>query len=206
MLKRGDIILIVGGILSIAGVILSIFSVGSFADQFMQENIVLSKATVRPSESLDRALQINDTARSVSVALHSEPESTNVTLRETVRDPNGRIINTNEFSKDFVTTFKPNITGEYILLISNFGSNNVNIDGIFGFLPLVGGGNDQDNINSLNMIITGVILFILGIVRTHSGCYTFHSRQKKREATTIADTLIKDPDIIQQCCKNITIC
>ena len=66
----------------IAGVILSIFSVGSFANQFMQENIVLSQATVRPSESLDAALQINDTARSVSVALHSEPESTNVTLRE----------------------------------------------------------------------------------------------------------------------------
>lgn len=186
MLKRGYIILIVGGILLIAGVILSIFSVGSFANQFMQENIVLSQATVRPSESLDAALQINDTARFVSVALHSEPESTNVTLRETVRDPNGRIINTNEFSKDFVTTFKPNITGEYILLISNLGSNNVNIDGIFGFLPLVGGGNDQDNINSLNMIITGVILFILGIAGLIAGViFTILDRRKEKRRPSL---------------------
>ena len=176
MLKRGYIILIVGGILLIAGVILSIFSVGSFADQFMQENIILSQATVRPSESLDTALQINDTARSVSVALHSEPESTNVTLRETVRDPNGRIINTNEFSKDFVTTFKPNITGEYILLISNSGSNNVNIDGIFGFIP------DY----SLNMIIAGVILFILGIVTLIVGIiFTILDRRKEKRRPSL---------------------
>ena len=175
MLKRGYIILIVGGLLLIAGVILSIFSVGSFADQFMQENIVLSQATVRPSESLDAALQINDTARSVSVALHSEPESTNVTLRETVRDPNGRIINTNEFSKDFVTTFKPNITGEYILLISNLGSNNVNIDGIFGLLPPVGGG-----------IITGVILFILGLVALIVGViFTILDRRREKRRPSL---------------------
>lgn len=164
MLKRGYIILIGGGVLLIAGVILSIFSVGSFANQFLQENIVLSQANVRPSESVDAVLQVNDTSRSVSVALHPEQESTNVTLRETVRDPNGKIINTNEFLKDFVTTFKPNMTGEYTLLVSNLGSEDVRVDGIFGFLPLVGEGNDLDNLNSVSMIITGVILFILGIV------------------------------------------
>jgi hypothetical protein len=164
MLKRGYIILIGGGILLMAGVILSIFSVGSFANQFLQENIVLSQAIVRPSESLDAVLQVNGTSSSVSVALHPEQESTNVTRRETVRDPNGKIIHTNEFLKDFVTTFKPNMTGEYTLLVSNLGSEAMKVDGIFGFLPLVGGGNDLDNLNSLSMIITGVILFILGIV------------------------------------------
>jgi hypothetical protein len=164
MIKRGYIILIGGGILLISGVILSIFSVGYFANQFLQENIVLSQAIVRPSEPLDAVLQVNGTSRSVSVALHPEQELTNVNLKETVRDPNGKIIHTNEFLKDLVTTFKPNMTGEYTLSVSNLGSEDVKVDGIFGFLPLVGGGNDLDNLNSLSMIITGVILFILGIV------------------------------------------
>jgi hypothetical protein len=57
---------------------------------------------VRPSESVDAIFQVNGASRpAVSVALHSEPESTNVTLIDLIRDPNGRIVNTNEFSKDF---------------------------------------------------------------------------------------------------------
>jgi hypothetical protein len=44
-------------------------------------------------------LQVNDTTRPVSVILHSGLESINVTLRESIRDPNGRIVNTNEFQR-----------------------------------------------------------------------------------------------------------
>ena len=178
MLKRGYIILIAGGVLLVTGFVLSIFSVGSFAGQFMRENIVLSQTIVRPSEPVNIILQVNDTARPVSVALHSEVESANVSLRESIQDPNGRIVNTSEFSKNFFTTFKPNMTGEYTLLISNLGPNDVNIDGIFGFIPFVGG-DDQVNLSPLNTIITGVILFLIGIIApiTGSNC---HIRQKKR--------------------------
>jgi hypothetical protein len=84
MLKRGYIILIAGGVLLVTGFVLSIFSVGSFAGQFMRENIVLSKTIVSPFEPVNVILQVNDTARSVSVALHSEVESANVSLREFV--------------------------------------------------------------------------------------------------------------------------
>ena len=132
MIKRGYIILIVGVVLLVTGLVLSIFSVGSFAGQFMRENIVLSKTIVSPSEPVNVILQVNDTARPVSVALHSEGESANVSLRESIRDPNGRIVNTNEFSKDFFTTFKANTVGKFTLTILNQGSNPVNVDGIFG--------------------------------------------------------------------------
>ena len=36
------------------------------------------------------------------------------------------------------------MTGEYTLLISNLGPNDVNIDGIFGFIPFVGGYQDLE--------------------------------------------------------------
>jgi hypothetical protein len=168
MLKRGYIILIAGGVLLVTGFVLSIFSVGSFAGQFMRENIVLSETIVSPSEPVNVILHVNDTTRPVSVALRSEVESANISLRESIRDPNGRIVNTNEFSKDFFTTFKPNMTGEYTLLISNLGPNDVNIDRIFGSYHLLEE-DHQVNLSPLNTIITGVILFLIGIIALIAG-------------------------------------
>jgi hypothetical protein len=148
--------------------VISVFSAGSFAGSVYARKHSFSETIVRASESVDATLQVNDITHPVSVILHSGLESINVTLRESIRDPNGRIVNTNEFSKDFFTTFKPNMTGEYTLLISNLGPNDVNIDGIFGFIPFVGG-DDQVNLSPLNTIITGVILFLIGIIALIAG-------------------------------------
>jgi hypothetical protein len=99
MLKRGFIILIAGGALVVAGIVISAVWAGSFVGQFIQENTIIGQAAVEPSETINATLQINDISRPISTALHFEPDSANVTLRETVTDPNGRIVNTNEFSK-----------------------------------------------------------------------------------------------------------
>ena len=164
MLKRGYIILIAGGVLLVAGVVISALWAGSFAGQFVEESTIIGQTLVRPSESINATLQVNDISRPISLALHFEPESaTNVTLRETVRDPSGRVVNTNEFLKDFFTTFKVNTVGKFTLTVSNQGSIPVNVDGIFGYLPFVGQ-NNQVNLSPLNGIIIGVILFIVGII------------------------------------------
>src|ERR671911_2082860 len=164
MLKRGYIILIAGGALVVAGVVVSALWAGSFVGQFLQDNAIIGQTLVRPSESINATLQVNDISRPISVAIHFEPQSaTNVTLRETVRDLSGRVVNTNEFLKDFFTTFKVNTVGKFTLTVSNQGSISINIDGIFGYLPFVGQ-NNQVNLNPLNGIIMGVILFIVGII------------------------------------------
>jgi hypothetical protein len=164
MLKRGYIILIAGGVLLVAGVVISALWAGSFAGRFLEESTIIGQTLVRPSESINATLQVNDISRPISLALHFEPESaTNVTLRETVRDPSGRVVNTNEFLKDFFTTFRVNSVGQFTLTVSNQGSIPVNVDGIFGYLPFVGQ-NNQVNLSPLNGIIIGVILFIVGII------------------------------------------
>lgn len=163
MLKRGYIILIVGAIMLVTAAVVSALSVGSFAGQFMRDNIIISQASIRPSESVTAILQVNDTRRQVSLALHSETESTNATIRETIRDPISKIVNAKEFPKDYFTTFKPNTTGNYTLTITNLGASIINIDGVFGFLPFVGE-NKQVNFSPLNIITIGAILFIMGIV------------------------------------------
>jgi hypothetical protein len=163
MLKRGYITLIAGGVLLVAGIVISAVWAGSFAGQFLQENTIIGQTLVRPSESINATLQVNDISRPISLALHFEPESANVTLRETVIDPSGRVVNTNEFLKDFFTTFKVNTVGKFTLTISNQGSNPVNFDGIFGYVPFVGE-NNQVNLSPLSGILIGIILFIIGII------------------------------------------
>src|SRR5215210_5506148 len=120
MLKRGYIILIAGGALVVAGIVISAAWAGSFVGQFMQENTFIDQAVVGPSEVINATLQVSDISRPIAVGL--QPESGNVILRETVRDPSGRVVNTNEFSKEFFTTFKVNSTGKFTLTVSNQGT------------------------------------------------------------------------------------
>ena len=89
MLQRGYIILIAGGVLVVAGIVLSIFWAGSFAGQFLQENTIIGQTLVMPLESINATLQVNDISRPISVALSFDPQSANVTLRQTVIDPSG---------------------------------------------------------------------------------------------------------------------
>jgi hypothetical protein len=179
MLQRGYIILIVGGILVVVGIVVSIFWAGSFAGQFLQENTIIGQTLVMPSESINATLQVNDISRPISVALRFDPQSANVTLRETVIDPSGRIVNTNKLLRDFFTTFQVNAVGNFTLMILNQGSNPVNIEGIFGYIPFVGA-NNQVNLSPLSTIIIGVILFIIGIITMIVGI-VFAIIDRKRE-------------------------
>jgi hypothetical protein len=87
----------------------------------------------------------------------------NHNLRETVRNPNGIIMTTNEFTGAFFATFKPDITGKYTVTIYNLGHIPVTVAVLVGNLPFVGV-NNQVNLNSLSGIIVGVILSIIGII------------------------------------------
>jgi uncharacterized RDD family membrane protein YckC len=171
MLQRGYIILIVGGALLILGIVISALWAGSFARTIIRENTILGGVSIRPTSSVNASTQVIDISRPVSLAIHVERNNSptggqiipNNILRETVRDPNGVVMTSNEFTKQFFTTFKPDITGKYIVTIYNLGSNPVSIGVLAGNLPFIGA-NNQVNLNSLSGIIAGVILIIAGII------------------------------------------
>src|SRR5918999_1541388 len=170
---------IVGGVLFVAGIVITAAGAGSLAGRFLQENTIISQTFVRPSESINATLQVNDNLRPISVAFRFDPGSANVTLRETVTDPFGRIINTNEFSKRLLTTFKVDTVGKFTLTLLNQGSSPVNVDGVFGYIPFVGE-NNQVNLNPLNSLLIGISLFIIGIIVMIVGI-VYNYRQKKRK-------------------------
>jgi uncharacterized RDD family membrane protein YckC len=166
--------------LLISDIIISAVWAGSFATKFMRENALLNGVLIRPADLANTTFQVTDTSRPVSLAIHVERNTYNTsgigegqerqvqqipnnTLRETVRNSNGLIMTSNEFTRQFFTTFKPDMTGKYTITISNLGNTPVSIGVLIGNLPFVGA-NNQVNINFLGGIIAGIFLIVAGII------------------------------------------
>jgi hypothetical protein len=170
-MQRGYIILIVGAALLISGIVVSALWAVPFAGKILREDTILSGASIRPGGSVNASTQVIDTSRPVALAIRLEHSNGTAVvgqipsnnLRETVLNPNDIIMTSNNFTKQFFTTFKPDITGKYTVTIYNLGHTPVNVGVLAGNLPFVGP-NNQVNFNSLNGIIVGVILSITGIV------------------------------------------
>ena len=171
MQLRGYIILIVGAALLISGIVISVLWTGFFADAIIRENTVLSGISIRPDASVNISIQVIDAYRPISLVIHVASTTTagggvqipNNTLRETVRNPNGVIMTSNEFTKQLFITFKPNITGKYTITVYNLGNSPVSIGMLVGKLPFVGT-NNQININFLGGVIADIILIVAGII------------------------------------------
>ena len=175
--------MILGVALLISGIIISALWAGYFAGTFIRENIILSGVSIRKSTSVSTSIQVMDTSRPVSLTIHVEPSDEiknypsitttavnegegqipNNTLRETVRNPKGIIMTSNEFTKQFFTTFKPDIPGKYTITVYNLGNSPVSIGVLVGNIPFIGA-NNVVNINFLGAIIAGVALTIAGII------------------------------------------
>jgi len=128
--------------------------------------------SIYPSAAVNAITQVNDLSRPLSLVVSIEPnhntDRANPTLKETVRDPNGEVIATNEFTKQFLTTIKPDVIGKYTLTIENQGGSLVSVGILFGNLPFVGQKN-QLNLNLFGGLVTGGILAIAGIIALIAG-------------------------------------
>jgi uncharacterized RDD family membrane protein YckC len=204
MLQRSYIILIVGAVLLISGIIISAVWAGSFATTFMRENTLLNGVLIRPADLVNTTFQVTDTSRPVSLAIHVERNTNNTsgtgqeqqipnnTLRETVRNPTGLVMTSNEFTKQFFTTFKPNMTGKYTITISNLGNTPVSIGALIGNLPFVGA-NNQVNINFLGGIIAGIFLIVAGIIVLIAGVVVLALDRRKGRVFPDNQTSLSSP-------------
>jgi uncharacterized RDD family membrane protein YckC len=194
-MQRGYIILIVGAALLISGIVISTLWAVPFAGTILRESTILSGASIRPGSSVNASTQVMDTSRPISVGIHVERNNATSTvegqvpinsLTETVRNPNGVIITSNDFTRQIFTTFKPDITGKYTVTIYNLGHNPVSVGVLVGNLPFVGV-NNQVNLNSLSGIIAGTILIIVGIIILIAGGIIV-ALDRSKTTTTITQT------------------
>ena len=162
-MQRGYIILTVGAILLVKGMVISALSEGSFAGTIANQNtITIGEATVNPLQTVSANIHVTELGRPISLAIHSKPSS-NVMLIEIVKDPSGRVISQEKFTRQFFITFKPNTLGNYTVSISNLGTGSTTVDSILSYLPFTSE-NSRVALNAVFGIVAGIILVIIGII------------------------------------------
>ncbi len=179
MIGRGYIVLIVGGVLFVAGIILVAVWAIPFASTFLQGNTLINQVSIEPGRLIQATREVTDVSRPVTVAIHVQTPQGVVRLIETVKDPSGIIVSNNEFSANLFTTFQPQNTGDHILNITNAGGAPVTIDAMFGYIPFITAASTPSeqggqplpgvDLSSLSLVIVGGVLTTIGFFTIIAG-------------------------------------
>ena len=160
--------MLVGAALVIIGISLTVAYGIGIAGVILNESVILSDVLVDPSNSVNHTLDITNTERPVSIALHVEAinSTDNPVVEQTVINPHGFIVNKNEFGEDgqsdIFTSFRPEIDGIYTLSLHNLGTDQVKIEGIFGYLPITEN-SGEINLSTVTGLLAGAWVFVIGI-------------------------------------------
>lgn len=196
MIRRGYIILISGGALFAIGIALSAVGGVQLASIFMQDNTFVNTISVEPGRSVDTTRQVTDTSRPLSVAIHIQGADASaetalrddIRLVEIVRDSSGNTVSRNEFSGNLFTTFTPKEPGNYVLTITNTGTESVAVDGTFGYMPFISmanSGQQQADLGQLSGIIAGATLTTIGFFTIIAGVIVIIIDRPKKSSSTV---------------------
>src|SRR5215213_10472583 len=191
MIRRGYIILIIGGALFISGIIIAAVWAIPFATMFLQNNILINQVSIDPGRSVEATTQVTDVSRPLAVAIHIERAQGVVRMIETVKDQSGIVVSSDEFSANLFTTFQPQNTGSHVLNITNAGARPVTIDATFGYMPFmttavpstsddVGQPLPGVDLSSLSVIIAGGVLSAIGFFTIIAGIVIVVIDSRKR--------------------------
>ena len=190
MIQRGYIVLIIGGVLFVAGIIIAAAWAIPFASTFLQNNTLINQVSIEPGRSIEATTQVTDVSRPIAVAIHIERPEGLVRLIEIVKDPSGTVVSNNEFSANLFTTFQPQNTGNHILNITNAGAGSVAIDATFGYMPFImapASNSDEGSqplpgvdLSNLSVVITGGVLTVIGFFTIIAGIVIVVIDSRKR--------------------------
>jgi uncharacterized membrane protein len=216
MIQRGYIILIIGAVLFVAGIVIAAAWAVPFASTFLQENTLINQVSIEPGRSVEATTQVSDVSRPITVAIHIEspgeggaaeegdglqqqqqqqqqvPQEQRIArLIETVKDPSGTVVSSNEFSANLFTTFQPQTIGNHILNITNAGTRPTTIDATFGYMPFISAGTPPTSevagqplpgidISSLSIVIVGGVLTTIGFFMIIAGIVIVVIDSRKR--------------------------
>jgi len=192
-MKRGHIILVAGAAMLVAGIAISVVWGVSFASSFLADNSIVERTSLGPGESVNATRNVDSLYRPIFLAVGADPQQSQQNdgfrLRETMTDPNGRVVSSNEFQESYSTTVTPEVTGTYTVTISNLGTGPVTIGGAFGHVPFLGADRQPDvegmmSTGGLGTIITGGGLTIAGVVTLIAGAVITVLDSRKRQGST----------------------
>lgn len=158
-MRLGNFVLILSSAIIVVGIFFTASSGINAAQPFLSQNIIVTNGIINPGVSKIALFNVVDVGPAMYIVLKSDPP--NIPLSAVVKDPHGSTVSTSTFSQDLVANFNPQVQGRYNLLITNQGTEQVKVDSILGYLPMLGV-NEKPNMSALGGIFTGVLLIVVG--------------------------------------------
>lgn len=151
--------LVIGLVLLMIGIAFIIFWAFSFERTF--SNSLINNAYVKARSSITASIPVNIGYQTLTVAIKADPPNT--TALETIRQPDGLVVSSNNFSGEFFTMFIPQKIGTYKIDISNLAKVPITVSLFFDSL------SDRQSENHtqytvLGVSIAGSVLVILGLI------------------------------------------
>lgn len=167
-MKRGHYVLIAGGAIFIAGLVLTFVWALPLATEIQKGTTILQGREVNPGESVSATLGITDTSKPLSIVISS---GSDIQMNARVLDPDGDQIFGTTFTEAIAEAVEPTVIGVYELEITNQSSSDAAVDVVFGHIPGVGEQDIDTEIFSgvlagLAIIIAGIMVLIGGAIVT----------------------------------------
>lgn len=179
-MRSGVIILIVGGVLLAAGLVIAGLSTFVVTKQVLEGSTIIDKTSLEPNLSLAATIKDLPQGHQLLISLSSDP--TDVPLQAKISAPDGTTLALYNITK---TPFSSSVTtraaGDHTIEIKNVGSRIVSVSGAILNSPIApqGGGvsiQDDPSVQSLVtygigilagivLIISGIILLIIGTIK-----------------------------------------
>jgi len=184
--KRSSILLIIGGGLLAAGLVIAAFSTFTVAKEVLEGAVIINETSIEPGLAYASVLKDLPAGRQLLFSLTSDPSD--IPLRVELTDPDGTALKTYNITRTpFTGAVATKTAGDHTLEIRNVGNGTVNVSGALLDSPVVeeGGGVSVEDNSSLQRLVTfaiaaivGILLIIAGIILLIIGAIK-HFKEKK---------------------------
>jgi hypothetical protein len=170
--KPGILLLIIGGALLAAGLVIAGISTYSVTKQVLERSTIIDNTSLEPTLSFAAVMKDLPAGQQLILSLSSNPPD--VPIQARITEPDGNTLAIYNITKTpFTSTTETKIDGDHTLEIKNVGSSTVTINGAVLNSPVAqqgGGVSVQDNPSVQTLvtygigILVGIVLIIAGIV------------------------------------------
>ena len=165
-MKRGHYVLIAGGVIFVAGLVLTLVWAFPLATEIQKGTTILQGRQIGAGQSVIATLGVADTSKALSIVISA---GTEIQMNAIVLDPDGDQIFGTTFTEAMAEAVEPTVPGVYELEITNQSSSEATVDAVFGHIPGVGERDIDTDIFSgvlvgASIIIAGIMVLIGGVV------------------------------------------
>ncbi|NWG37989.1 hypothetical protein [Nitrososphaera sp.] len=165
-MKRGHYVLIAGGVIFIAGLVLTVVWALPLATEIQKRTTILQGRALGAGQDVTVTLGVADTSKPLTIVISG---GSGIEMNARVLDPDGDQIFGTTFTEAMSQATDPTVPGMYQLVITNQSGSDTTVDVLFGAIPGVGEQDIDTQIFSgvlagLAIIIAGIMVLIGGTV------------------------------------------